>query len=155
MSETKQKLFAINLVSVGIDGSENGDFYGRIWEPYEEDAQNFNGINDMLFKIDDLYDKWNYPQRALNKRSLVKKEIKKTPINVRALDLGDKIDKVQEKSGDIATFVIQVRYRQRATWQGKVIFSEKNIKADFKSELELIKFIDDCMKNYKQSVEKG
>ena len=41
-----------------------------------------------------------------------------------------------------ATFVIQVQYRQNATWQGQVVWSEKHERTPFRSELELIKLID-------------
>ena len=41
-----------------------------------------------------------------------------------------------------ATFVIQVQYRQNATWQGQVVWSEKNERKPVRSELELIKLID-------------
>ena len=41
-----------------------------------------------------------------------------------------------------ATFIVQVMYRQNATWQGQVVWSEKNETRQFRSALELIKLID-------------
>ncbi|BDF59254.1 hypothetical protein CE91St36_20710 [Christensenellaceae bacterium] len=45
-------------------------------------------------------------------------------------------------SGKKATFVVKVQYRQNATWQGQMIWSEKNEARSFRSALELIKLID-------------
>ncbi|KUJ24914.1 hypothetical protein AR437_03050 [Christensenella hongkongensis] len=45
-------------------------------------------------------------------------------------------------TGKKATFIVQIQYRQNATWQGQVVWSEKNEKKKFRSALELIKLID-------------
>ena len=39
----------------------------------------------------------------------------------------------------------QVRYRQNATWQGDVIWAEKNERQSFRSALELLKLIDSAL----------
>ena len=44
--------------------------------------------------------------------------------------------------GNKATFIVQVQYRQNATWQGQVTWSERNVTKHFRSALELIKLID-------------
>jgi len=49
------------------------------------------------------------------------------------------------KKSDKGTFVVQVRYRQHATWQGKVLWAEKNETKQFRSELELLKLIDSAL----------
>lgn len=41
-----------------------------------------------------------------------------------------------------ATFVVQVQYREHATWQGTINWVEKNEEKPFRSALELIKLID-------------
>ena len=48
LESSKQKLFAPNLICVGIDRCENGDFCGRIWEPYDVAPFEFTGINEMV-----------------------------------------------------------------------------------------------------------
>ena len=49
------------------------------------------------------------------------------------------------KKGDKGTFVVQVQYRQHATWQGKVLWAEKNETKQFRSALELLKLIDSAL----------
>ncbi|MCR5032143.1 MAG: hypothetical protein K6A92_04715 [Lachnospiraceae bacterium] len=54
-------------------------------------------------------------------------------------------DELQEKRGDKGTFIVQVQYRQNATWQGKVIWADENKEEHFRSALELIKMIDSAL----------
>lgn len=49
------------------------------------------------------------------------------------------------KNGGKGTFVVHVRYRQNATWQGDVIWAEKNERQSFRSALELLKLIDSAL----------
>ena len=49
---------------------------------------------------------------------------------------------LSDQNGSLATFLIYVRYRQRATWQGLLYQKEKDKLVDFGSELELIKEMD-------------
>ena len=48
-------------------------------------------------------------------------------------------------SGDKATFIVHVRYRQNATWQGDILWAEKKKKLYFRSALELLKLIDSAL----------
>lgn len=48
-------------------------------------------------------------------------------------------------AGEKATFVVQIQYRQNATWQGRVVWAEKNEAKQFRSALELIKLIDSAL----------
>ena len=47
--------------------------------------------------------------------------------------------------GKKATFLIQVQYRQNATWQGEITWVEKKESIRFRSALELIKLIDSAV----------
>lgn len=53
--------------------------------------------------------------------------------------------RVQDKKGDKGTFIVQVKYRQNATWQGEVIWTERKQKQYFRSALELLKLIDSAL----------
>lgn len=49
---------------------------------------------------------------------------------------------LENKHGEKGTFVIYVKYRQNATWQGEMLWLEGNLKISFRSVLELLKLID-------------
>lgn len=48
-------------------------------------------------------------------------------------------------TGQDATFVVHVKYRQNATWQGTVTWADKNKRQNFRSALELIKLMESAM----------
>ena len=50
--------------------------------------------------------------------------------------------RIENKHGEKGTFVIYVKYRQNATWQGEMLWLEGNLKISFRSVLELLKLID-------------
>ncbi|MCR4904004.1 MAG: hypothetical protein K6A23_14185 [Butyrivibrio sp.] len=52
---------------------------------------------------------------------------------------------VQKKRGDLSTFIIHVKFRQNATWQGDIVWREQNKKMHFRSALELMRMIDSAV----------
>ena len=153
MGETKQMLFAKNLVCVCVDQIQDGDFSGKLYHQYADDPIDFTSSSDLLVKMEDLMDDWDFPQRGLAERTFhkgAKEPVKKVHamgtdddrLPIEAFQDLHGVRNVQNKKGQLGTFVVQVVYRQAATWQGHVIFQEQNEKEDFKSALELIKYID-------------
>lgn len=47
--------------------------------------------------------------------------------------------------GDTDTFVVNVQFRQHATWQGTVKWAEQNREVRFRSALELLKIMDGAL----------
>lgn len=149
MSETKHMLFARNLICICIDGKENADYQGKIWHQYSDDPIEFESAIRMLGIMDDLMDEWDFPQRGLEDRSFDKNNRKKEQLHAPDEELT--IDKVQEmfgirniqnRKGMLSTFVVQVGYRQRATWQGHVVCVEANELKEFESAMALLRIID-------------
>ena len=62
-------------------------------------------------------------------------------------------EEMKTHAGDIATFVVHVQYRQNATWQGKIVWAEKNKEIGFRSALELLKLIDTAIESKKKDEE--
>lgn len=148
MSYSKIKIFAPNIITVCINGSNNCDFYGEIWNQYSPNPSEFSSIMNLIFMMEELYDKWNFPQRSTNCRSFLRwgNEPDRTPnkSNIRR-DKKMDINNVQEKRGKQGTFIVQVQYRQNSSWQGQVIWAEGNRCEHFRSALELMKLIDGAM----------
>ena len=149
MSETKQMLFAKNLMCICIDGMDNSEYQGRIWQQYSDDPIEFESGIRMLGIMDSLMDEWDFPQRGLDDRTFDKSCKKSNTIADTRDDLTiDKVAQIfgtrniQNKKGAISTFVVQVAMRQRATWQGKVICVETNDKKEFESAMQLLRIID-------------
>lgn len=159
MGETVYRLFAPNLVTVCIDNYENGDFTGSFWNQYETRPYLFRGSADLLFQMEDLYDRWNFPQRSTNCRSFRQAESEPTlirPENLVRVKRGKKmgLHNIQDKRGKRGTFIVQVQYRQNSSWQGQVVWAEENKREHFRSALELMKLIDSALSE-EESIETG
>jgi len=151
MSDSKQMLFARNLICVCVDDNKDADYQGLIYHQYADEPISFNGVASMILEMENLFDEWDFPQRGLAERKFdKKKENHKRPVpeteddklKIEIISDAHGVRNVQNKKGKLATFVIQVVYRQDASWQGHVIYQEDNEKLDFNSALELIKIID-------------
>ncbi len=148
MGETKKMLFARNLICVCIDSNENADYQGEVWHQYSDDPVHFDGANSMMVIMDNLYDLWDFPQRSLERREFNS--------NKNRSEYGEKTEKlvidqvqakygtrnIQNKRGQLGTFIVQVAFRQNASWQGHVVHAESNEKLDFESAMGLINIID-------------
>ena len=56
-----------------------------------------------------------------------------------------------EKKKLAGKFVIQIERCENATWQGSILWTEKNVTQQFRSALELIKLVDSALKSNKQN----
>ena len=66
---------------------------------------------------------------------------------MRAEDRKPVMSEIEKNRGDKGTFIVQVMYRQNATWQGQVIWAEQNKKVYFRSAMELLKLMDSALEN--------
>lgn len=151
MGESKQMLFAKNLICVCVDTNEDADYQGLIYHQYSDSPVEFDGMTDFLVKAEELFDTWDFPQRGLAQRSFKKStrnevEYKKRKLEeklpIEIIQESEGVRNVQNKKGKLGTFVVQVAFRQDATWQGHVIHQEEDEKTDFASALELVRIID-------------
>ena len=49
------------------------------------------------------------------------------------------------QNGKKCTFEISVKFQQNATWQGTILWAEKNLKQNFRSVLEMLKLMDEAL----------
>ncbi len=142
--EEKKVIFAPNLIVVGVDDYQYGNFSGQYWDQYSEGPHKYDSAIQLLTELDQFFDEIDFPQRAMVPRSF----------KVRNIDFAQKFNKNAEKKlimkqiegkGDKGTFIVQVKYRQNATWQGQVVWAEENKKVHFRSALELLQLMDSAL----------
>jgi len=129
-------------ILVCVDGYKEKDILGRIYYPGGKDPFGFKEMGRLLTGIDQILDKMHYPESSTSCRSFQKGT--KEPETPRERAVMQKKPDMQKK-GEKGTFVVQVQYRQHATWQGKVLWAEKNETQQFRSALELLKLIDGAL----------
>lgn len=134
---------APNLVCLCIDQVVNENMEGRFYHKYRTEALAFHSVSALFNAMEDFYDWIGFPQAATRQRTFSngKRKDRKKEEAVQMTDTKDLL----EHSGEKATFIIHVRYRQNATWQGEVVWAEKKEKTSFRSALELIKLIDGAL----------
>ena len=145
MKESGRSMYAPNLISVGIDRYGKSGYSGRIWHQYGDEPVRFTDMMDMLRQMEMLYDTWNFPQSSTDSRSFVEKKNPVIQNPLRKAGAQMDVQRVQGRRGDKGTFLVCVRYRQNSTWQGHVVWAEKNQQQSFRSALELLKLIDSAL----------
>ena len=104
-------------------------------------------------ELDGLYDRWNFPQRSTSARTFDDPG-HRNPAATRERERKDMDERrLAGKTGEIGTFLVRVKYRQNATWQGEIVWVEGNQRQYFRSALELLKLIDSALK--KESENQG
>jgi hypothetical protein len=139
-------MYAPNLAAVCIDKFNRREAAGRIYNRVSEEPINFSSLLQMIEHMDFYYDRINFPQAATEIRSFKNVRKKRPETNIREKAKVD-IEKITKQRGKQGTFIVHVQYRQNATWQGQVVWAEKNKVQKFRSVLELLKLIDNALEN--------
>ena len=64
-------------------------------------------------------------------------------------------EKNRNTLGKKGTFVVHVQYLENSTWQGEIVWTEKNESLKFRSALELLKIMDSALGTTDQGEGKG
>ena len=109
-----------NGVVLCVDHVREGDPCGRLYHSYSKKASEFFNMDEIVFRMDCLYDYLNYPYP------------------------GTKLMKDEEllgMHGDLGTFIVRVQHRQNSSWQGRITWMEENQTLSFRSIWEMVKLI--------------
>ncbi len=129
---------------VCVDNVVNEQYSGRIYYCYSKEPERFGTSMGLLATLESAMDRLNYPQKTTDDRSF--KKIKNT--EEKTQNNTDRVVKYMEekdfenKKGEKSTFIVEIKYRENATWQGTVKWIEGGREQNFRSALELIKLID-------------
>lgn len=141
---------APNLVCICFDKKEEDGVWGRIYNRYQEEAVLFYHLPQVMRILNQLYDTLDYPQASTIYRSFQKKEkqveCRREIKRVRVQAPVKAAEELFAKDGEMATFILDVQYRQNSTWQGVIAWKEMEKKASFNSELELIRLLERALK---------
>lgn len=149
------KKSAPDLVCIGIDICNKTEYAGRIWHQYADTPVYYKSTMDIVWIMNRLFDEWDFPQNSVKFRSFTEEEISKRRPRKRRSDLRMDANRIQGKTGDEGTFVVHVKYRQNATWQGDVIWVEKKKRQNFRSAMELIHLINSAFESGSEKEEGG
>lgn len=137
-------IYAPNLLVIDIDENTNGDYKGRLYNQYDAAPERFKDSVELLRKMESFFDQMNFPQSSMHIRTF-QKDTRRRNYLINPEDKKPIMSEVEKNKGDKGTFIVQVMYRQNATWQGQVIWAEQNKKVYFRSAMELLKLIDSAL----------
>ena len=128
--------YLANLVNICIDRYENEDIYGRFYTSYDIEPTGFTGAVALLRKLEQFYDRLGFPLSTTEHRRFSGGSARKEEMTMVSNN------RIGKQQGDKASFLVNVQYRQNATWQGTLRWIEGKKEINFRSALELIRLID-------------
>jgi hypothetical protein len=137
------RMFSPNIICNCVNSFNNRSLQGELYHSYSREPYRYDGIVEMLNIMEELYDTLQFPMASTESRSFFNSRGKMTKKGMAKV-MKDEI--LLDKRGEKGTFIIQVQYRQNATWQGKVVWVEENKTQHFRSALELIKLVDEALR---------
>lgn len=140
LSERKQP----NLVCLCIDRNQDGEIGGKIYNRYSRAPELFDNVVQMIRSLENFYNRISFPQSSMELRGFAKEEAACGGEEESPRSLSGE-EELLERRGEYATFLVAVRFRQNATWQGDLYWVEKRQEKKFKSVLELLILIDNIL----------
>ena len=128
-----------NGVVLCVDHVREGDPCGRLYHSYSKKASEFFNMDEIVFRMDCLYDYLNYPYPGTNTRTFGTGRKKTVPRQERTKLMKD--EELLGMHGDLGTFIVRVQHRQNSSWQGRITWMEENQTLSFRSIWEMVKLI--------------
>lgn len=132
---------APNLMNICVDQNVGGELSGRLYHCYSEEPIMFSNIIELIREAEKLFDTIAFPQASTKTRSLVEKDDKPT-VQVHRPGKVVLPNEVVQNSGELGSFVTNVRFRQNSTWQGEICWVEAGKTLQFSNTLDFIRVID-------------
>ena len=128
-------------MTVCIDNYDNGVLRGRFYNAYH-DISYFESLSQFLIRMEALLEESQTPQAYTAHRTF--SAILRPDDEAQA--------KPQSRKGAKATFELQVLFRQHSSWQGVLIWKDRNAEQSFRSVLELVVLMDSALRDMEGSV---
>lgn len=125
--------------TVCIDAYDRKTPIGRIYNGCLPDGKSFHGMTQFLLEMERVLDETEFPKAF-------------TELRVFAPPGSNEGDPaaIEYSSGDEATFIVRILFRQNASWQGSLTWLEGKQEQCFRSVLELILLLDSAL-SYKKA----
>lgn len=135
-----------SILTIRVTSYENCCLQGYVSTDQEERGQAFCSGIQMLLMVDAFMNSVNTPQRNEEQRRFVSQN--------ECFSMKNDWSENLEDISPIATFHMDVMFRQHTTWQGSLIWEEAEQEACFRSVLELICLMHDALTASEELTEK-
>ena len=128
---------------VCADRAEERTLSGRFYHFYSQEGQEFHSLDELVFRMEQFFDRINFPYPANRQRVFTKNGQKRGMRVERKKVMGE--EELLAKHGDLGTFIVRVQHRQNSSWQGRITWSDKNQTVNFRSIWEMVRLIGDAL----------
>lgn len=119
---------------VCVDSYEGGVPRGRLYLPGQQ-GQRFDSLSQLLLRAAQLLEQGGAQSFTIPRIFALAKPLRSAPCDADEL-----------ARGKAATFEMRVLFRQHASWQGELLWLEKDARQSFRSALELITLMDSALR---------
>lgn len=134
------------VTCICVDNYKDNRIEGRLYHCYREKPLFFKDILQFVMEMETLFDQLRFPQSSTIGRYFIEKQDAENKVyTVRKEVKYMKEENIIHQKGEKGTFIVHVQYRQNASWQGSVVWAEKNKTKQFRSALELLKLMDNAL----------
>ena len=119
---------------VCVDSYEGGVPRGRLYLPGQQ-GQRFDSLSQLLLRAEQLLEQGGAQSFTIPRIFALAKPLRSAPCDADEL-----------ARGKAATFEMRVLFRQHASWQGELLWLEKDARQSFRSSLELITLMDSALR---------
>lgn len=119
-----------SIATVCVDNCREGVLSGRFYSRMVSEGRIFRCLTEFLQEMESILNSTGTPRSNTKIRTFGGNQIpsaEPAPVKIR--------------TGEQATFLVQILFRQNATWQGSVTWLEGKREQRFRSVLELIQLI--------------
>lgn len=138
--------FLKSTFKVCVDEIFNQEISGRVYNPFVPQSAAFSNYYLLIEQIEAMIEFLGFPQSAQDYRSFgeTKASFGQSKGKGDIVKIMEDME-FEKLEGEKATFVVQVQFRQNATWQGTISWMEQRKEQKFRSALELIKLMDSAI----------
>lgn len=126
-------------ITVCVDSYDNGVLNGQLYNANREIEQ-FESLMQFLTKVEAMLEEQQVPQSY----TVLRKFSEHIPMGEGSVASG------RVCKGKIATFEMQVLFRQHTSWQGVLIWRDRKMEQSFRSVLELVLLMDSALQAKKE-----
>ena len=139
---------APNGIVLCIDSLNQRGCSGCFYHAYQREATPFQSLGEMLFRMEEFFDKLNFPRRGNTDRNFIEPEPPGGKPQRPQQQEGVKVMSDKEllgQHGKSETFIVRVQHRQNNTWQGRITWADKNKTLNFRSIWEMVHLMENAI----------
>lgn len=121
--------------TISVERYENHCMEGILYQGGRAPGILFDNFLEMSLHMDNIFNQMACPKRVLNERGFCDRKIKQPAVRGWPV----------YKKGELATFLVYVKYRNYATWQGEITWLEGGKKESFESFLQMLLLINQVL----------